>query len=361
MKKTIAIALVLMLCISALSISAFAAGTVTVTAEVPADWTTAYCYYWVDGGAAASWPGIQMTKSGNKWTAEIPNDSNRVIITAGASGPQTLDLTVEAGKNVNIVLGAMQGTKYTASVNGVAPAPAPTPSGYYVTGSTEVFGNWAECNEAGKMTESNGVYVKEFTGVAAGDYSVKVNDGTWSNSWGGNGENGNYDFNVAEANSTVKVTYNPADNTVTVEVNGAGVGGGEPIAPPVNYDAYYVTGSTEWLGNWAECNEAGKMTEADGVYTKTFENVTAGTVALKVNVGSWAADWGYNGNNFKFDVAEGDSVTVTFNPATQTVSVAVNGVNVNPVTGDMSLAGVGIALLAASAGLVALVGKKKEF
>lgn len=253
MKKTIAIALVLMLCISALSISAFAAGTMTVTAEVPADWTTAYCYYWVDGGAAASWPGIEMTKSGNNWTANIPADSNRVIITAGASGPQTLDLVVEAGKNVTVVLGAMQGGKYTASVNGVAPEAPVAPGGYYVTGSTDVFSNWAQCNEAGKMTEENGVFVK------------------------------------------------------------------------------------------------------------TFENVTAGAVELKVNVGSWAADWGFNGNNFAFEVAEGDTVTVTFNPATQTVSVAVNGVNVNPGTGDMSLAGVGIALLAATAGLVALVGKKKEF
>ena len=358
MKKTIAIALVLMLCISALSISAFAAGTMTVTAEVPADWTTAYCYYWVDGGAAASWPGIEMTKSGNNWTANIPADSNRVIITAGASGPQTLDLVVEAGKNVTVVLGAMQGGKYTASVNGVAPEAPVAPGGYYVTGSTDVFSNWAQCNEAGKMTESNGIFVKEFTGVAAGDYELKVNDGTWINSWGVDGQN--VVFNVAEANSTVIVKFNPADGSVVVEVNGAGAV--TPPAPPaVEYDAYYVTGSTEWLGNWAQCNEAGKMTEENGVFVKTFENVTAGAVELKVNVGSWAADWGFNGNNFAFEVAEGDTVTVTFNPATQTVSVAVNGVNVNPGTGDMSLAGVGIALLAATAGLVALVGKKKEF
>ena len=37
MKKMIAIALVLMLCVSALSVTAFAASTVTVTAEVPAE------------------------------------------------------------------------------------------------------------------------------------------------------------------------------------------------------------------------------------------------------------------------------------------------------------------------------------
>ena len=356
MKKMIAIALVLMLCVSALSISAFAAGTVTVTAEVPADWTTAYVYYW--GGDSVQWPGVQMTKSGNKWVAEIPNNSANVIITAGASGPQTLDLAVTVGQNLNVVLGAKQGDKYTATVNGTAPE-IPAPSGsYYVTGSTDVFSNWTECNQAGKMTEQGGVYVKEFTGVGANTYELKVNDGSWANSWGNGADN--VVFNVEQDNSTVKVTFNPADNTVTVSVNGSSAGG-EVTPPPVDYDAYYVTGNTEWLGTWAECNEAGKMVEENGVFVKTFENVSAGTVELKVNVGSWAADWGYNGNNFKFEVAEGDTVTVTFNPANQSVSVAVNGQNVNPITGDMSLAGVGIALLAATAGLVALVGKKKEF
>ena len=52
MKKLIAIALVLMLCISALSISAFAAGgTVTVYAKVLDGWTNVGAYTWKIGRA----------------------------------------------------------------------------------------------------------------------------------------------------------------------------------------------------------------------------------------------------------------------------------------------------------------------
>jgi hypothetical protein len=351
MKKTIAIALVLMLCISALSISAFAADTFTVTVEIDSA-TAPNAWAWGDyGNAFPAWPGVAMTKSGNVWKIDVPMGTTGFIVNNGSA--QTSDIKIPGTGDVTIKVSA-DFKSYE-----VVGQPAPVlPTGYFVTGSTDVFSNWTECNEAGKMTESNGIFVKEFTGVAAGDYELKVNDGTWANSWGVDGQN--VVFNVADANSTVVVKFNPADGSVVVEVNGAGAV--TPPAPPaVEYDAYYVTGSTEWLGNWAECNEAGKMTEENGVFVKTFENVTAGAVELKVNVGSWAADWGFNGNNFAFEVAEGDTVTVTFNPATQTVSVAVNGVNVNPGTGDMSLAGVGIALLAATAGLVALVGKKKEF
>lgn len=465
MKKLVAIALVLMLCVSALSVSAFAADTVKVTAEVPADWTTAYCYYW--GGTKVDWPGVQMTKSGNSWTANIPANSTNVIITAGASGPQTVDLTVEVGKDVKVVLGAMSGSKYTASVNGVAPE-APVSDGYYVTGSSAIFGEWAEKNAAGKMTESNGIYVKEFKNVTPGNYSIKVNDGTWANSWGGNGENGNYDFSV-DAKSTVTVKFNPADNTVSVEVNGVAVGGEETDPAPVPSGDYYVTGSSDVFSNWTTCNEAGKMTLSGSIYVKDFTGVAAGDYSIKVNDGTWDNSWGGNGENgnYDFNVADANStVRVEFNPADNTVTVKVNGAaaggstttpeiptfdayyvagtaalcngkewdagaaenlmtkgengiwsitytnvpageyevkvtagnwdnswglngeNVkfsieeagditvkfnpatgwvsvyhgdNPLTNDVSLAGIGIALLAATAGVVALVGKKKEF
>lgn len=358
----IAIALVLMLCVSALSISAFAAGTVKVTAEVPAEWTAPYCYGWVDGTTNSHWPGVLMTKSGSEWVAEIPANCNRVIINNGQGGGtnQTADLTIEAGKDVKVVV-TKSGSTISASVNGVEPAPAPTPSGYYVTGSGDVFSNWTECNTNGKMTESNGIYVKEFTGVAAGDYSIKVNDGTWANSWGGNGENGNYDFNVAEANSTVTVKFNPADNTVTVEVNGNSTGDPDPVPQP-EFNAYYVAGTAalcngkEWDAGAAE----NIMTKGeDGIWSITYTNVAAGDYELKVTAGNWDNSWGLRGENVKFTLEEeAAEITVKFNPATGWVSV-YNGEN--PLTNDVSLAGIGIALLAATAGVVALVGKKKEF
>ena len=644
MKKLIAIALVMMLCISALSMAAFAAETFTVTVEMDSA-SAPYAWAWGDyGNAFSSWPGVPMTKDGDVWKIDVPMGTTGFIVNNGGSS-KTKDISIPGTGDVTIQVSA---DFKTVKVEG-QPDPEPI-EGYYVTGSTSWLGNWAECNTAGKMTEVDGIYVKEFTGVAAGSYELKVNDGSWTNSWGNGGEN--YKFTVEADDTTVTVRFNPADNSVVVVLNGeeptpgpvayyvagsaglcgvewdcaaevnkmtegedgvwsivytgivaghyelkvtdgtwanswglgednfwidvtgdeatvtvyfdpveetvyttvecmpgfditpdadayyvagsaglcgsewacddeankmtegedglwsityTGVAAGdyefkitdgtwdntwgilntdvavggddatvtitfdpsdgtiivdcawidpEPeydayyvagsaglcgsewacddeankmtegedglwsitytgvaagdyefkitdgtwdntwgilntdvavggddatvtitfdpsdgtiivdcawIDPEPEYDTYYVTGSTEWLGNWNECNEDGKMTLENGVWVKTFENVPAGSVELKVNVGNWSQAWGYNGVNFAFDVNEGDTVIVTFDPATEIVSVSINGDPYNPGTGDMSLAGVGLVLLVAAAGVVALVGKKKSF
>lgn len=364
MKKLIAIALVLMLCISALSITAFAADTITVYVSIDSS-KAPYAWAWGGYGNAftASWPGVAMTRSGDWWKIEVPTGTTGFIANNGvADGTiKTADIAISGDKDVWITVSA-DFKSYSVSYDGgstIAPPPA-APTGYFVTGSSDVFSNWTECNNNGKMTEQGGVYVKEFTGVPAGDYSLKVNDGTWANSWGGNGENGNYDFTVAEANSTVTVKFNPADNTVTVEVNGAGVGG--EVTPPPQFDAYFVAG-TAALCNGKEW-DAGAAENAmvkgdDGIWSITYTAVPAGEYELKVTAGTWDNCWGNSaGENVKFSIEEAGDITVKFNSNTGRITV-FNGDN--PITGDMNLAGVGIALLAATAGLVALVGKKKEF
>lgn len=158
-----------------------------------------------------------------------------------------------------------------------------------------------------------------------------------------------------------------ADGSLTVSYSTDG-NGGDPAPAPTptpTYDAYYVTGNTEWLGSWAADNASGLMTEGtDGIWTKTYENVAAGSYSLKVTVGNWDASWGGDGEfgNYDLTVAEdGAEIVVKFNPDTQKVTVLINGENANPGTGDLGIAGVSIALLAATAGLVAVVSKKKEF
>ena len=356
MKKMIAIALVLMLCISALSISAFAADKFTVTVEIDSA-SAPYAWAWGDyGDAFSSWPGVQMTKSGNAWKIEVPMGTTGFIVNNG-SGTQTKDIAIPGTGDVTIKVSADYKTYEVVG----QPAPV-APTGYFVTGSADWLGNWAECNNNGKMTEKSGIYVKEFTGVAAGDYKLKVNDGTWTNSWGNNGQD--LEFNVAADNSTVIVKFSPADGTVTVEVNGSNAGGSTP-APAPTFDAYYVAGTgalcngKEWDAGAAE----NKMTKGDdGIWTITYTNVPAGEYEVKVTAGSWDNNWGANGaangENVKFTIEEAGDITVKFNPATGWISV-YNGEN--PLTNDVSLAGIGIALLAATAGVVALVGKKKEF
>ena len=370
MKKMIAIALVLMLCISALSISAFAANTVTVYAKVLDGWTNVGAYTW-EPEDFGGWPGSKMTLGSDGWyKITMPGTHTTLIINSDQG--QTVDLKIEAGKDVWVtVTNEKSGNNYKANISYdggntvVKPEPTPTPAGYYVTGSTDVFSNWTECNTNGKMTEKSGIYVKEFTGVPAGDYELKVNDGSWANNWGANGANGdNVAFNVAADNSTVTVKFNPADGTVTVEVNGSNAGGSTP-APAPTFDAYYVAGTgalcngKEWDAGAVE----NKMTKGDdGIWTITYTNVPAGEYEVKVTAGSWDNNWGANGaangENVKFTIEEAGDITVKFNPATGWISV-YNGEN--PLTNDVSLAGIGIALLAATAGVVALVGKKKEF
>ena len=363
MKKLIAIALVLMLCISALSIAAFAAGTITVYVSIDSA-TAPNAWAWGGyGNAFTSWPGNAMTKDGDWYKIEVPTGTTGFIANNGSA--QTSDIAISGDKDVWITVSSDFKT-YSVSYDGgntVAPPPA-APAGYFVTGSADWLGNWAECNQAGKMTESNGIYVKEFTGVAAGDYKLKVNDGTWNNSWGNNGQD--LEFNVAEANSTVIVKFNPADSTVTVTVNGSNAGGNEPApAPTPTFDAYYVAGTAalcngkEWDAGAAE----NLMTKGDnGIWTITYTNVPAGEYELKVTAGSWDNNWGANGaangENVKITIEEAGDVTVKFNPSNGWISVYHND---NPLTNDVSLAGIGIALLAATAGVVALVGKKKEF
>ena len=150
----------------------------------------------------------------------------------------------------------------------------------------------------------------------------------------------------------------------------------EPEQPeePAKVD-YYVAGQDTLCGsNWNPGDEANIMTQGeDGLYTKVYENVAAGVYELKVTVGDWTESWGdatsTNGNYFA-TVEALSTVTVIFDAETKTVSVEIvpvetepenpgEGGEVNPGTGDMAIAGLALAMMAATAGVVVL--KKKEF
>ncbi len=150
----------------------------------------------------------------------------------------------------------------------------------------------------------------------------------------------------------------------------------EPEQPeePAKVD-YYVAGQDTLCGsNWNPGDEANMMTQGeDGLYTKVYENVAAGVYELKVTVGDWTESWGdatsTNGNYFA-TVEALSTVTVIFDAETKTVSVEIvpvetepenpgEGGEVNPGTGDMAIAGLALAMMAATAGVVVL--KKKEF
>lgn len=80
---------------------------VTVYAQVPADWSAPGCWAWSapDGtNAFASWPGESLVLDGEWYTIEVPGWINSVIINANEGTVQTSDLSVEAGKDVWVVV-----------------------------------------------------------------------------------------------------------------------------------------------------------------------------------------------------------------------------------------------------------------
>ncbi len=272
MKKMIAIVLALMLCVSALSVVAFAAeDTITVHVQMPEGAAQPSLWAWEGtNNAFSAWPGEKMTLNGDWYEIEVPNWVTGLIVSTNGNVDQTDDTTVEAGKDV-----------------------------------------WLVCVM---------------------------------------GDDGKYDV--------ASVSYDGGQTEEQPEEK-----------PEVVIDAYYVAGTGALCNNkeWDPAAAENKMTKGeDGIWTITYTAVPAGEHKLKVTGGSWDNCWGAISNgdadgNIVFTLEEATDVVVKFNPANNKVTVLVNGEDMNPATGDMSLAAVSVALLAATAGLVAVVSKKKEF
>ena len=267
MKKMFAIVLALMLCVSALSVVAFAAEGTEVTIVPHESWEAVYVYTW-GGVDMGGWPGKQITADADgKYVVTINGTIEGMVIGSGDGKPQSIDI-----KDLDL-------TKAAALVT------------------------IGEAGGDGKHT-----------------YTIS------------------YDGGQTEEEPKEDPTPVPSDATYYV----AGVAG--------------LCNGKEWDPAAAE----NAMTKGnDGTYSITFTGVAAGEYELKVTAGNWDNCWGNSkGNNVKFSISEAADITVKFNPETGKVTV-LNGEN--PITGDMNLAAVSVALLAATAGLVVTVSKKKEF
>lgn len=94
---------------------------------------------------------------------------------------------------------------------------------------------------------------------------------------------------------------------------------------------YIVAGFGSLCGSeWDPGDRNNKMTDedGDGIYTKTYENVSAGTYELKVTTGSWGQSWGdpASGANYVLRVeSNGTDVTVAFDSVAQQISIYLDG------------------------------------
>lgn len=165
------------------------------------------------------------------------------------------------------------------------------------------FGNEAKGADCAKtlVTEKD---VKSYTITPDGDYTFFYIewDSDYSSYW-----------------KSIKVYYSEAEAEVTTN--------------------YYVAGVTELCGSfWTENDANNIMTKGgDGLYTKVYENVAAGSYELKVTDGTWTNSWGNNGGNYVVTVDSESTVTVIFNAEAKTVSVEVVA-NEEPTTVDIATA-----------------------
>ena len=103
MKKIVSIVLALVMAMS-LSVTAFAADTVTIYFDnTGADWAAVRAHYWSDGDSSThtDWPGVTMTPvEGAIYSVEIPAGATDIIFNNGV-GSQSDDLTIPTdGKNL---------------------------------------------------------------------------------------------------------------------------------------------------------------------------------------------------------------------------------------------------------------------
>ena len=193
---------------------------------------------------------------------------------------------------------------------------------YFVAGEAALCGSeWEPADTANQMVlVSDGIYEITYTAVAAGTYEFKVTDGTWTNSWGGDGANGNYTLTVA---SECDVTIRFDSSTYEISVSGDG------LSEEVVSEGYFVAGEAALCGSaWDPADTANQMTEvSEGVYEITYVGVVAGTYEFKVTDGTWSNCWGASGStdNYVLTVAEDGDVTIRFDSTTQLITVVTPG------------------------------------
>ena len=138
--------------------------------------------------------------------------------------------SVPSGKNIVVI-------RFDTNTSTVTPYAI---SNFIIAGNAELCGEgWAPTNTANAMTYNSAtkLHEKVYENVPAGTHSLKVTAGNWDACWGGSG--GNYTFTVAKANSTVKVTFDPATLTVNTVVT----------APPAVYNVALNGTNVEISGN----------------------------------------------------------------------------------------------------------------
>lgn len=220
-KRLVSILICLAMVLAVLPVMAIAAeDNITVYVSIDSE-SAPYAWAWGEyGNAFSSWPGVTMEQDGEWWKIQVPTGTTGFIANNG-SGTQTANILIDGQRDVWITVSADYG-QYEVSYDGGETVVEPEFLGYFVAGVAELCGEaWNPSAEANKMTEAgDGLWTMVYENVAAGEYKLKVTDGTWTNCWGdpnGSDPEGNYVFSV-ESDSTVTVNFDSVNYVVTVNV-----------------------------------------------------------------------------------------------------------------------------------------------
>lgn len=181
-------------------------------------------------------------------------------------------------------------------------------------------GDWAPGCEAARLTERpDGVYEGTFD-VPAGTYEYKVAiNGSWAVNYGVGGvlDGGNATYTTD--GGPVTFYWDPVSKDFSSTAQGP------LVTLPGSYQDQVGcpgTWAPDCLATWL------KDPDGDGVYTWSTDDLAAGAYETKVAHGlGWAENYGVGGApggaNYQFSVADGETVTFTYDVATHVLEIGV--------------------------------------
>ena len=268
--------------------------------------------------APAGYPSVIFCRmnpnaSANNWKNKWNQTSNLAVPTDGTNLYSVAPGSWDKGKG--------SWSTYTVGEEVTVPTTVAKLHDYYLAGD---FNDWNEWNEDYGLKLVDGVYTLTLE-LAAGLYTFKVTDGTWTNSWGLNGTDSNYEF-VLDDDATVVFTFDATTKIPTVESASMG---------EVTIYDYYLTG--EMNGWTVNSSEMGLTANGDGTYSITIDMV-AGTYAYKFTDGTWDVCFPAGTDNGSLVVDTDCAVTFTLDPVAGTFTATGDGIAVtpdDPITGDV--------------------------
>lgn len=185
----------------------------------------------------------------------------------------------------------------------------------YIVGNEDVFASWNQ-DAAPEMTYASGVYTYSFSAASGKVYEFKFlpDQGSWDGAWGAS--SGNFAY-LALNNGTATITFDPTKSgDEAVSVTG--------LVSPNPKDDFYVVGD---MNGWSTA-DGDKMTGNEGVFTYTYEDLTAGSYGFKVcqDAPTYGYYKSYPGDNKTFELTAKSDVTITFDKASTEITVDVTPV-----------------------------------